>query len=258
MKEKKVDKIDQSIYVPLQKKTLKAALEYFFEEQCPQYGELARKAIVRHLQHLVDMFYPSNEFLRMGQVMWPAIDEKETSGYGKPIEKCKLKPVFLDLISDEDIQKLLHNEKKWKIRQGIAVRLFNHAKDQGAVLTNIDVATMLNVTPVTISKYIREYEKENGTLVPRRGTIHDIGPSITHKREICFKVIVKRKSVEDTARETNHSPEAVTRYVKDFKRIYTCLNNGFSVEDTAFTVKVSKNLVYEYVDIMKELEDIPF
>jgi len=256
MRENKVDKFGQSIYGPLQKKTFKSALEYFFEKQCPQYGELARKAIVGQLKCLVDKFYPSNEFLKMGQVMWPAVDEKETSGYGKPIEKTKLKPVFLDLISDDDIQKLMRKEKKKKIRQECAVRLFHQAKEQGGVLTNVDVSSMLDVSPVTISKYVREYENDNDTLVPRRGTIHDMGRSLTHKREICYRVIVEGKSVEETAMETNHSPEAITRYVKDFKRIHICLKKGFSVEDTSFTVKVSKNLVYEYVNLMKEFNEV--
>ena len=48
----------------------------------------------------------------------------------------------------------------------------------------------------TIYRYIREHEKGSSDLVPRRGTIHDMGPTLTHKREICYKVIVLGKSID--------------------------------------------------------------
>jgi DNA-binding CsgD family transcriptional regulator len=79
-----------------------------------------------------------------------------------------------------------------------------------------------------------------------------MGPSITHKKQICYKVIVQGKSIETAARETGHSPEAVTRYVKDYKRILACLNRGLSPRDTAFIAKVSENLVYEYMNLIAE------
>ena len=111
---------------------------------------------------------------------------------------------------------------------------------------------MMRLSPATISRYVREWEKENQTLVPRRGTIHDMGRSVTHKRQICYKMIVEGKSVAETARETNHSPEAITRYVKDYKRILACLHKGLTPKETSFVVKVSEKLVFEYVNLIQE------
>jgi len=238
---------------PLQKKTFASALDRFFEEQCPQMGgQLTRNVLVNQVQALVEEFYPPNTHLRMGQVMWPAVDENETAAYGKTIEKTKLKPVFVDMIAPEDIEATLKGEKARTIRQQAAVRIFHQAKEQGGVLTGTDVATMLRLTPATISNYVREWEKEHETIVPRRGTIHDMGRSITHKKQICYKVIVEGKSIEETARETNHSPEAITRYIKDYKRILTCLHQGLSPKDTAFVIKVSENLVFDYINLINE------
>jgi len=236
---------------PLQKKTFASALSLFFERQCPQMGgHLTRQVLVNNIQKLIDEFYPPNTHLRMGQIMWPAVDENETGAYGKTIEKTKLKPVFVDMLTPGDIEAILNGEKKRAIRQRVSVRLFNQAKEQGGVLTGVDVATMMRLCPATISKYIREWEKENNTIVPRRGTVHDMGRSITHKKQICYKMIVEGKSVEQTARETNHSPEAITRYIKDYKRILACLHRGLSPKDTAFVVKVSERLVYEYLNLI--------
>ncbi|MBW1699674.1 MAG: DUF1670 domain-containing protein, partial [Deltaproteobacteria bacterium] len=60
------------------------------------------------------------------------------------------------------------------------------------------------------------------------------------------------KSVETTARETGHSAEAITRYVKDYKRILSCLNKGLNPKDTAFVAKVSESLAYEYMNLIAE------
>jgi DNA-binding CsgD family transcriptional regulator len=197
----------------------------------------------------------------MGRVMWPAVDEKETAGYAKSIEKTKLVPVFVDIITDDDIKKMADNVKKKDIRKEAAVRIFTQSKEQGGVLTGVDVASMMNMSPATVYKYVREYEQEKNVLVPRRGTIHDMGRTLTHKKEICRKIIVEGKTVEETARLTNHSPEAITRYVKDYKRISSCLAKGLSPEETAFAVKVSENLVYEYQKLIEEndidLNNIP-
>ena len=111
---------------------------------------------------------------------------------------------------------------------------------------------MMRLSPETISKYVREWEKENQKIVPRRGTIHDMGRSVTHKKQICYKVIVEGKSIEKTARETGHSPEAITRYIKDYKRILACLSQGLTPKDTAFIANISENLVYEYINLIHE------
>jgi len=264
----------EDMFGPLQKKTFTSALSLFFEDQCPQLGgHLTRQVLVEKIQQLVEEFYPPNTHLRMGQIMWPAVDENEKAAYGKSIEKTKLKPVFIDLIAPEDIEAVLAGEKAKKIRQKATVRLFKQTKKQGAVLTGVDAATMMRLSPATISNYIRQWEKEHQTSIPRRGTIHDMGRSITHKKQICYKVIVEGKSIEQTARETDHSPEAITRYIKDYKRILACLSKGLTPADTAFVAKVSKNLVYEYVNLIAEnqldikkkegyagidLDDLPF
>jgi hypothetical protein len=61
--------------------------------------------------------------------------------------------------------------------------------EQGAVLTGVDVASMMRLTPATISRYVRQWEHQHQCLVPRRGTIHDMGRSVAHKRQICYKAI---------------------------------------------------------------------
>ena len=183
--------------------------------------------------------------------------KNETGAYGKRIEQTRLKPVLLTLFADQDLANYLRGTSKAQLCQKIAIRLFEQAYDQGGVLTRIDVATLLRLDPKTISKYVRDYERETQRTVPRRGTIHDIGPSLTHKRQICYRVIVQGRSIEETARDTHHSPEAVTRYVKDYRRVFCCLQHGFSFDQTAFATKLPKSLVEQYAEIQAEHERLP-
>jgi len=53
---------------------------------------------------------------------------------------------------------------------------------QKGVLTHADVGAILRLSSGTISRYVREYEKETGEIVPRRCNIHDMGLTLTHKK----------------------------------------------------------------------------
>ena len=80
--------------------------------------------------------------------------------------------------------------------------MFEQAKEQGGVLTAVERCIDSSLAPATIGQYVRSHEHETNTLVPRRGTVHDMGPSLTHKRQICRRVILEGRSIEETGPET--------------------------------------------------------
>ncbi|MBF0196518.1 MAG: DUF1670 domain-containing protein [Planctomycetes bacterium] len=82
-----------------------------------------------------------------------------------------------------------------------------------------------------------------------------MGPTLTHKKGICYSVIIEGKTIEQTAKDTRHSPDAVTRYVKDYKRVSACLKKGLTVGETSYVVKISKSLIYEYKGLIDEHGD---
>jgi predicted transcriptional regulator len=242
----------------LEKKGFKAALNCFLTEQVPQLGgELSRQPIVNHIFSMVREYFPATENMQMGQMLWYAVDEKEKSGYGKSLDKCKQRPVVLDIIHATDVEDVLNGIKKRARQKKVAVRLFDQAYEQKGVLTHADVGAIMRLAPGTVSRYIVEYEKETGKMVPRRGNIHDMGPTLTHKKIICKKLFGEGKSVEQTARETHHSPAAVVRYANDFKRVRECLKERWSPKKIAFATGLSQSLTLQYVDMLKE-DDLPF
>lgn len=247
------------------RKTFEAALSYFFKENIPALsGDIIARPVVAKIREMVDRYFPSGERLRPGQTLWYGVAASETSGYGKKIEDCQITPVIVDLVSEDDIKAYVEKIPKRKRQQNVAVRIHNQAFEQGAVFTYADTAAIMRLAPGTVGSYIREYEKEYGISVPRRGNIHDMGPTLTHKRDICVKHLFEGKTVEQTAFETNHSPEAVSRYTKDFKRVYTCLKEGWNIEKITQTTGLSESLSKQYIEMIEEHnnvteeEELPF
>jgi hypothetical protein len=91
--------------------------------------------------------------------------------------------------------------------------MLHEADKQGGTLAETDLPLILSCSNMTIYKNITEYERENNVVLPRRGTVHDLGRSRTHKRIICKKSLRDKKATPDIARETYHSPNAVDRYL---------------------------------------------
>jgi DNA-binding CsgD family transcriptional regulator len=238
---------------PVERKTFKAALKHFFKVNIPSLaGDMICEPVANEIVQLVDKYFPETTHMRPGQVLWFPVDASETSGYGKKIEDCSIKPVILNLITDEDIKNYVNKTPKRLRQRAVAVRLHKEAYKQGAVMTYADTAAIMRLSPNTVGKYIREYEKETKETVPRRGNIHDMGPTLTHKKMICIKHLIEGKSVEQTCRETNHSPEAVTRYTNDFRRVQVCLEEGWTIDKISQATGLTKPLIQQYVDIMEE------
>ena len=136
-----------------------------------------------------------------------------------------------------------------------AVRLCEQAHQQGGLLSNCDLAELLNIDDSRIASVLAEHERQTDTLVPRRATLHDVGTGLTHKRIICWKRYAEGKEPHIVARETYHSLEAVDRYLGQYDRVRHCRLQGLTPEQTAHTLACSLGLVREYLaidDLLKE------
>ena len=135
-----------------------------------------------------------------------------------------------------------------------AIRLCQQAYDQGGLLSNCDLAELLNTDDSRLAHVLAEHERVTGTLVPRRATVHDVGTGLTHKRIICWKRYAEGKEPHIVARETYHSLEAVDRYLGQYDRVRHCRLQGLTPEQTAHALACSLSLVQEYLAIDDLLE----
>ncbi|MBD3243184.1 MAG: DUF1670 domain-containing protein [Chitinivibrionales bacterium] len=243
---------------PTHPKGFAPALDRFLNEVCPSLrGELIREPVVKEICAMIDRFFPPTERMRMGQVLWYAVAADQRAGMGKRIQDCKLQPVIVDVTNASDVEDILNALPRRERNKKVIVRLFEQAYEQGGVFSCADVASIMRLSPSTVSIYARQHEEETGQVVPRRGNIHDLGPTVTHKRIICRKHLKEGLSIEQTARETHHSPKSVVRYVNDFKRIRECLKAGWTVEKAAYTTGLSIHLAAQYFEMMTT-EELPF
>ena len=234
-------------------KTFEGALNSFMEAECPQLGGLrTRQTLVGAIAELVHAHFPSTSHLGQGQIRWTAVHKDERSSYGKTISQSRLTPVVLDLLPTSEIEARAQGAKLREVKKEAVARLFTQTYQQSGVLTNAEVALLLKLSAGTVGTYRREWEKQHERLLPTRGSIHDMGPTLTHKKIILQKLIFEGKTVEVVCRETDHSPEAVLRYATNFKQVLMCQSKGLDVTQTAFATKLSTRLIEEHRALAEE------
>jgi hypothetical protein len=243
------------IYAANQRKTFRSCLGRLLQTEFPQtFGPAVTRLFAEKIDELYDRCHLLRDRVRTGQILWLAVAANERPGRAKRIEDTRLVPVLLDLVTRQDIDDTVATHRRLATRQVKIVRLFRQAFEQGGVLSEADVALILHVEVCTVSRDVLDHERETGESVPRRGTLHDLGRSISHKAIICHKRLVLKKSTSEVAQETYHSPEEVEYYVQCLRRIQLCRDNGMSPDDIALATKHSRFLVREYLDLIEELQ----
>jgi len=244
---------NQATYTPQQHKSFASALAAFFANECPQLGGTrTRQVLVQAIDDMRRTFYPETSHLQPGQTVWTAVHKQARPAYGKSIDKTELTPVVLDLVGQEEIAQRAQGAKLRDIKIQAAARLFTQAYQQDGVLTNAEIAILLKIAPATVSNYVKTWEEQNGQTLPRRGVIHDMGPAVTHKKLIIHKLFIEQKTVEQVARETNHSFAAIQRYIGSFRRVILCRQNGIDFQKTAHVLNMSKKLLEQYDQIIDQ------
>jgi hypothetical protein len=240
-------------YGPAAQKTFTGALEAFFSSEFPQLaGDRARRSVVQGIVEMVHRFFPATSHLRQGQTTWISVAKNEVSSYGKSITQTRMVPVIVSLLAEDEAQQHRDGKRLRDIKREAVARACLEIDAQGGCVAASELAIMFKTTPTTVGKYISQWEAENGKLLPRRGTIHDMGPTLTHKKEICRLLFIEGKTVSQVVNLTKHSTRAIDRYITNFRQVFTCKTKGLTVQETAHATKLSKRLVEEYHRLFDE------
>jgi len=235
-------------------RTLVQALAHRIATQFPRIGgpRICQLCAEMLLEVIQKQMRPT-EHLTNGQVLWMAVSAANPPRHQQRIIDTELVPVLLDLSTAEDVQARIDRRPSDERLLKRAVRLCEQAYKQGGLLSNCDIAELLNVSDSRIASVLAEHERKTSTLVPRRATLHDVGTGLTHKRVICWKRYAEGKEPHIVARETYHSLGAVDRYLGQYDRVRSCRVQGFTPEKTAHTLACSLGLVKQYLAIDDEL-----
>lgn len=213
-------------------------------------GKVLNLLVSNIMQH-IEAYMP--ERAPPGKVVVSAISKDAPKGHHRGVRGLPQVPVKLDVINEEIINRYANNEKVRKIKKDYVIRLFKQAYQQGGVLSSADVAILTKMSAATVSNYVREYMEDHEDIVPTRGFIHDIGPSISHKGIIVGKFL-KGELPDKIARGTNHSQQAVDRYIKDYERVKICLKQRMKAANIKMATGMSKRLIEKYQELYEAYE----
>ena len=217
-------------------------------------GERIQEMFANDMVRLFRQYSRDPWNLEVGQTLWFAVDKNEKPGPAKTLAKMRITPVILSVTHEEDKQLRANGYSHKEVRRFKVARLLQEAYSQNGVLTQADVAEILGVSAGTIGKDIREYSEQNTVILPYRGTIHDIGPSLTHKKLI-VSLFLQNFPTPDIARKTCHTEEACDRYIKAFKKVRT-LHGRMNPLEISRTLEMSERLVNEYIVLIDEKESL--
>jgi hypothetical protein len=239
-----------------QKRSLPDLLVHkFLTEYGYDHGPVIARAIVEDILTTIELCYP--ERIPPKTVVWLAV-RREWRGHRKRVDLSHLIPVRLHMITEQEIELLMAPKLR---REAKASRVFNReryarwcfdAYEQGGVLTLLDLSLISGLSEHYVGELLREYETETGKVVPTRGTVHDMGGSVTHKAEVVRRWL-RHESPAQIARDLNHSQSAVDRYIADFRKV-RLLARKFPVADLPTLTGLTRHVVEQYIALLREYE----
>lgn len=242
----------------LKAKSLQQLLLYrFLNHYGYDKGEVTATAIINDILQLIDDYFLVSSIdddlhhIHYGQLVWMAVPVDEYPKRGKTLDDTRMKPVVLSFITDEDVSHIAHGFDSTSLRKKRLIRWVDEAFDQGALLTQLDLAMLLGVCDAVVSKYVNEIQ-QNGHLLSTRGNIHDISGAVTHKRQI-ITLYLQGYFTPEIAIKTNHSSEAVDRYIRDFHRVELLWKHDMTdLDQISQSTRLSKRVVQQYVDLLPD------
>jgi hypothetical protein len=212
------------------------------------FGPVVRENIADALIDLFNSLCPESSRLKPGQIVWNALDKRTRADS----ENRRYKPVILSLVTDDEVLMFEKGTSVSTTRKNVMARMIREAYQQGAVLSTRDLSLLLVSHAAYLSQLRIEYEKEHKTILPHTGVIHDMGTTLTHKRIIIYKHVVEKKDPSIVARETNHSQPAVDKYLKDFWRVKTLVNDDKDLNFIHHTTNISRPVIKQYLQIIND------
>ena len=218
--------------------------------------------LAEDIEFLYRDFHPPASEVGFGEIVFRTTkDDGQRQSYGKKTEDYASATVILPLVTEADVERRTYFKKgdknsNYKHRQSrdiqTMVRLLESAKEQGGLLSGAELSVLLNRSLSTIRKYLSEYIKKTGKILPLKGYVLDQGSLPTHKG-IIISLYEQGISPADIVLKTSHSQDAVDRYIKHYNQIKKLINKGLSETEIKDVVRRSIKVVREYIKLYHDL-----
>jgi hypothetical protein len=164
---------------------------------------------------------------------------------GRSLPDCSRIAIILTLDSPDDLESLrlgISALRRHKIQ-----RLTVEAQEQGALLTQEDLARLLCTSRSTIKRDIA-YLRSQDVAVPTRGQIKDIGRGVSHKAQIVNDWLAGYTFSQIQQRRC-HGISSIERYCDDFLRVVRLHKHGLAVSEIRVGTDLSERLIREYLTL---------
>lgn len=206
------------------------------------------REVVSAAQEYLGLDRPSAQ-VRAGQVRLVVASLR--APFGPPLTETDRVTVTLTVDAGPADAEVATHEGRVGLRQGRILRLVDEALEQGGVLTEEDLARVLQITPRTVSRDIQAL-KAAGHVVQTRGQVKGAGRGQTHKVRI-IELWLDRQGYDRIALWAHHSVQAIKRYVATFQRVVTLHRAQTAVSQIAFLVGASARLVGDYLALYERV-----
>lgn len=182
--------------------------------------------------------------IREGQMCVTAVSAREPSG--KPLSAMRKVAVVVTVDGGLGDLAVWRRHGAVALRRVRLLRITAEAVDQGGVLTQEDLARLLQTDVRTIRRDVALLRAE-GYWVPTRGVVKDIGRGQSHKAKI-VEMYLQRMTYSEIMRKARHAASSIKRYVETFGRVVVLWERGLrEAREIAYIVGVSERLASEYL-----------
>jgi hypothetical protein len=242
------------------RRTFKSALLRLLEQEYKLIGSRrVLEMLVEEVERLQAEFYPDKNRLGPGTICWVTTKKtRKKPSYGKRTEDYEPVVIYLSLWPPEEVEKRVtaragarnRNYEQSKARDmETMVRLIESAWDQEGMLSQAELAVLLNRSLTTIKRYVYEYEAQNpGKTLSLKGYLLDQGSRPTHKG-IILSLYEQGLDPVEIGRRTEHGLDAVDRYIKAYERVKALAQKGMSVPEIRHISGLGERTVSAYLRI---------
>jgi len=100
---------------------------------------------------------------------------------------------------------------------------------------------------------VAHVEEAEERILPHRGSVHDMGPTLGHKAEVA-RLLEEGYLEPEICKKLSpvHDRRSVERYAQTYKNVVKLLERGFSSAEISGILSIGESLVEEYTAIVNE------
>jgi hypothetical protein len=244
----------QETFSPLRDKTLASVLRHLFVTEFGyENSVIFAEAAIERILETIEAFVKPASLVKPGQLLWLAVAHDGRKHAYQAMKESPLVPVILDLVTDEELQALADGEDFQAVRRNRHARLLEQSLAQCGVLAQGDLAAITLTSRQLVGEDIARFQKDHGRILPYRGSVQDLGATLTHKVEVA-RLLEAGHLEPEICRLLSpaHTLRSVENYAQTYKNMMKLLEHGFAPCEISGILGIGERLVDAYIEIIRE------